>query len=245
MRNKILIIFSLTLFSKFVFSQQSDTLNFNRITFTCSLLEHLPTINAFNYNIGTEIYLKNRNSVTANFGLIRSTGHSGADFITVYSIKTQGYKINLEGRHYLNKHKLFEPAILLFWPHIFQYKSQRLLNSGYYIAIHSSFQQTATNREGDNYNQLNNPDDFYTVNRYVYSLNLKLGYNCVKKCGFTFDYAIGLGGKYISSNSINRIGKDDGWPKNEKDIPWNKLFDNGAGFFPNFIYQIKVGWSFK
>ncbi|PCJ25518.1 MAG: hypothetical protein COA97_07560 [Flavobacteriales bacterium] len=58
----------------------------------------------------------------------------------------------------------------------------------------------------------------------------------------TIDYAIGLGGQYISSNSTNRYGIDTDYPNSEKDRG-GKLFDKGTGFSPNIIYQVKLGWA--
>jgi len=200
-------------------------------------------LNTYNINLGSEIYLKNRNSISVNLGFIRSSRPPGG-LMSVTSLSTQGIKFQIEGKHYIGKYKLFEPVILLLWPHISQYKSQTLLNSGYYYSIQSALQQTATKREGKNYNQIHNPDDFYTVNRTVYRINFKIGYQCIKKHGFTIDYAIGIGAKYIYSNSRNYSTTNNSWPDNEKDIPWNKLFDTGDGLYPDFVYQLKIGWSF-
>ena len=131
-----------------IYSQTSDTLKAKRVIITTSLTDYLPTIklNTGNFNIGSEIYLKDRKSIYANFGLIKSYGQPRG-LLSISSLSTQGMKIQIEGRQYLNLHKIFEPAILLFWPHIFQYKSQTLPNTGYYVAIHSSYQWTATKRQ--------------------------------------------------------------------------------------------------
>jgi hypothetical protein len=238
----------LTAFSVLTYSQTTDSLKVKQITITTSVLDYFPTIklNTGNFNIGSEIYLNNRNSLYANFGLIKSYGQSHG-WLSVSSQSTQGLKIQVEGKHYLDKHKIFEPAILLFWPHIFQYKSQTLQNSGYYVAIHSFYQLTTTDRQETVFDYIdNNPypntshykQNIYSVDRTVYGVNLKFGYQCIKKYGLTVDYSVGLGGQYISSGSNNKLGTD-----NEKDMPWNKLFDSGSGFYPNLIYQLRLGWG--
>ena len=248
-----LTTFFLTAFSVLTYSQTEDSLKAKGIIITTSVLEYLPTIklNTGNFNIGTEIYLKNGNSLYANFGLIKSYGQSSGLF-SISSQSTQGLKIQVEGRHYLNKHKIFEPATLLFWPHIFQYKSQTLQNTGYYVAIHSFYQWTATYRQETVVDYIdNNPfpnstrykQNIYSVDRNVYGLNIKFGYQCIKKCGLTVDYAVGLGGQYISSSSKNRLGADTGWPGQQKDYPSNKLFDKGTGFSLNVLYQVRLGWG--
>lgn len=220
----------------------NDSLLYKHLNITTTLTDYLlfSNINIYSINLGSEFYLKNRKSLSANFGLINSYGPSGGSLFSLSSIKTQGMKFQIEVRHYFKKFKLFKPAIMLFWLHIFQYKSQMLQNSGYYFSIHSSYQYTETDRENYNYS----PKNIYTVNRSVYALNIKFGYNCIKKYGLTLDYAIGLGAKYINSNSSN-TGTNSSWPNNEKDIPWNKLFNSGSGFYPNIIYQFKIGWAFN
>jgi len=54
---------------------------------------------------------------------------------------------------------------------------------------------------------------------------------------------VGLGVLFISSHSSNRIGADTAWPNSEKDLPMNKLFDSETGFYPNIIYQVRLGWG--
>lgn len=243
----------LMMFSSMIYSQKIDTLKAKRVIISTSVLDYLPSLlNTGNFNIGTEIFLKNRKSLYANLGLIKPYGQSGGIF-SVDALSTHGLKIQAEGRHYLNKFKIFEPAILLFWPHIFQYNSQTLENTGYYIAIHPTYQWTATDREETILDYIDNnpyPNTFhykhniYTVDRNVYSLNIKLGYQCIKKCGLVIDYAVGLGGQFISSSSKNRMGTDNDYPNSDIDFPWNKLFDKGSGLYPNIIYQLRLGWGF-
>jgi hypothetical protein len=234
------------------YSQTPDTIKLKRVIITTSLLDYFPTLrlNTGNFNIGSEIYIKNRKSFCVNFGIIKSYGQSSG-LISINSQSTQGMKIQVEARHYLNRRKIFEPAIFLFWPHIFQYKSQTLQNTGYYVAIHSSYQWTATDREETVIDYIdNNPfpntahyrQNIYTVDRNVYGLNLKFGYQCIKKYGLTIDYGVGLGVQYISSSSKNRIGNDFSWPNSERDHG-NKLFDKGTGIAPNFLYQVRLGWA--
>ncbi|MGD0711359.1 MAG: hypothetical protein ABR968_09275 [Bacteroidales bacterium] len=226
----------LGMYSVITFSQVHDTLSFKRLNITTTLTDYFPlnNLNTINVNIGSEIYLTKNKSLAANIGVIRSLGQSG---FLVTSLNTHGIKFQVDFKHFLNKHKIIEPTILLFWLHIFQYKSQTLLNSGYYWAFHACYQNTKTDRE----ESLNN---IYSVDRTVYKLNAKIGYECIKKCGLTIDYSVGLGVQRINSTSTNSIQTDNSWPSNEKDFPWNKLFDKGVGIYPNLVYQFKLGWSF-
>lgn len=255
MKNPFLVpaLFFLNAFSVVACAQTTDSLPAKRITITTSVIDYFPSVNlnTGNFNLGTEIYIKNRNSVYANFGIIKSYGSSNGWF-NVSSLNTEGFKIQVEGRHYLNRHKIFEPALLLFWPHILQYKSQTLPNTGYYVAIHSSYQRTRTDRQETVVDYIDNTpfpntihyrQNIYTVDRNVYGLHLKFGYQCIKKYGLTIDYGVGLGVRFISSHSTNRFGNDTDWPNSERDHAGNKLFDKGSAIAPGVIYHVRIGWA--
>jgi len=248
---KILLVFLLV--TSLSSAQLNETLKSKKLIITSSLFDYLPNkLNAGTRNVGVEIYLGNRKSVGISMGSIHSYGPSGGLF-QISSVSTRGMKFQAEVKHYLNKRKIFEPAILIFWPHILQYKTRELQNTGYYTAINITYQNTKTERGEtvldyvDNIpfpNSAHYKQTIYTVDRSCYALTIKFGYQCVKKYGLTVDYALGLGAQYISSNSKNRLGSERGWPGSENDIPWKKLFDNGAGIYPAFNYQLKLGWAF-
>ncbi|MBA3663029.1 MAG: DUF3575 domain-containing protein [Bacteroidetes bacterium] len=234
-------------------SQSPDSLRPKRIIVTTSVFEYIPTIklNTGNFNIGTDIYLSRRKSIYFNCGYIKSFSPAQG-LLSISSLNTQGIKMQVEGRHYFRRHKMVQPAILLFWFHIFQYNTQTLSNTGYYTALHTSFQRTATDRQETVVDFINNnpfPNtthtklNIYTVNRNAYSVNIKFGYQCIKKCGLTVDYSVGLGAAFISSNSKNRLGSDTDWPHSEQDFPMTKLFDKGTCFYPNVLYQLRLGWG--
>ncbi len=232
----IIIASFLMVFSALSFSQNSDTIKTCPIIISTSLFDYLPTYNlpTSNLNLGTEIYLCNRNSIYFNCGLIIPSGHAG--FTAPVTISTNGFKLQFETKHFLNKYKLFEPAILVFWPHIFQYKSQTFQNTGYYYSIHTTFQKTVTDRKGDN-------NCIYNVDRVFCRLDFKFGYQCIKRYGLTIDCSFGAGIKYLTSNSRNYI-QGSSWPNSDKDFPWNKLFDKGSGLYPDIVYQLRLGWEF-
>lgn len=227
-----------------VYSKNGDSLKVKRLVITTSILEYIPAyreffprlnLNAGNLNLGAEIHLKERKSLYVNLGVVKSYAPP-VGWFGIVSLNTQGIKVQAEGRHYLNRHKIFEPAILLFWPHIFQYKSQVFGNTGYYVAIHSSGEWTSTQRPEDYQSE-----NTYTVNRSITTLNIKFGYQCIRKYGLTVDYSVGLGGQYVSSRSKNRRVSDTGWPGQQQDFP-GKLFDHGRGFYPNVVYHVRLGW---
>ena len=220
----------------FAQSQSSDTLGFKKFIITTSVLEYIPgQLNTGNFNIGSEFYLKKRKAVYINLGIIKSYGPVEPQWLNLFnipSINTIGFRFQAEGKYYLNKHKIFQPAILLFWPHILQFKSQELQNTGYYVAIHSSYQFTNTERkESHQYKQ-----NIYSVDRNALQLHLKFGYQSIKKYGLVVDYAVGFGIEYVSSNANNKFGNNGTY-----EIFPNKLFDSGDGFFPSFVYQLRIG----
>lgn len=224
------------------YSQKADSSQCKRIIIKTSLSEYLhsPFLNTANFNIGIEKQLKNRNSIYGNFGIIQSFG-TPKGWLTLSSLSTKGFKIQIEKRHYISKHKIFEPAILIFWPHIFQYHSQKLENSGYYYSFHYSYQFTKTQREESlsSYPTISKTN-IYSVNRNVYRLNFKFGYQCIKGCGLSIDQAIGIGAQFIMSSSQNRHV-----PNFDEDFPCNKYFDEGSGLCPSLVYQFALGWGFR
>lgn len=219
-------------------AQSADSSDFKRVVVSTNLCDYFPTflLNTANLNIGSEIYLKNRKSIGLSFGIVQSYGPSGG-WLSVSAENTTGYKVQLEGRHYFNRQRIVEPLILIFWPHIFQYKSEKMSNAGYYASIHTFYQSTATERYENNIH----PAHTYTVNRNLSSVNIKFGYQCIRKSGFTIDYAVGFGAKHISSEAIGLINSQN--LSYSKDLG-GKPFDEGEKTVPNVMYQVKIGWAF-
>lgn len=245
-RKALFLVMILAIIYGSAHGQRADSLTVKKLVLTTSVFDYFPgKLNSANFNIGAEKMLANYTSVYANVGVIQSYGGIDDTWFQIANRKTSGFRFQLEGRHYLNRHKIFDPAVLLFWPHIFQYKSQSLRNSGYYFALHSSYQQTNTEREETIPDPSYPPSDFkyaqndYKVERSVIKMHLKFGYQCIKRYGLVIDYSVGLGGQYINSSSEGKLGSDD-----DKDWPWNKKFDDGSGFFLSPVYQVRIGWGF-
>ncbi|CAG5084960.1 hypothetical protein [Parvicella tangerina] len=240
------LVLLLLLLGTNLFSQEdTDFSSCKRVTLSSDMVGLIPSFQfgTVTYNAGAEVYLKNKKSITVNVGWIKGGEHSG--LFAIHSQGTDGFKGQLEIKHYLGKYELFEPAILLFWPHIFQYKTQKHENSGYYVACQTSFQTTETLRSenvpGDNGGEYYKND--YSVNRKAGIIDVKVGYQCVKKYGITIDQSIGVGLQFISSYPKNRLGGDSRWPASQKEL-LGKNFESGKGFFPHIAYQLKLGWSF-
>ena len=245
--SKILFsVLTIVLICSKAYGQHADSLQVRKLLITTSAFDYLPgKLNEANFNIGAEKMVANNISLYANVGVIHSYGPSGGGYFQLSSLSTSGYKLQFEGRYYLNRHKIFDPAVLLFWPHIFQYKSQSLKNSGYYFALHASWQQTNTEREETAFDPLYPASDFkylhneYKVGRSALGMHIKFGYQSIKSYGLVIDYFVGLGGQYINSSSEDKLGSND-----DKDWPWNKKFDEGSGVFLSPVYQVRIGWGF-
>jgi hypothetical protein len=230
MKKQFLILALLTVIlvtqSTFVYSNSIDSLKTKRLTITTSLYDYiLPlTLNSCNINIGSEIYLKNRESFFFNIGVIKSFGPSDGWF-DITALNTQGTKIQIEGKRYFSKYKI----------------------TGAYLALHSFYQYTKTDRpetiEDNTPPYTHYSQNIYIVNRNVIGLNSLVGYQCIKKHGLTVDCAVGFGVQYISSNSKNRVGDENNPPENEKDLGSKLLFDKGAGVAPNIVLQLRLGWK--
>ena len=101
------------------FSQNLDSIKVKKFTITTSVLDYASVLffNATNYNLEIAKSFKNRKSVHVNLGYIKSfapiVDKGFVNFTIPTSIGTKGYKLQFEGRHYLNKHKLFEPVFQL------------------------------------------------------------------------------------------------------------------------------------
>lgn len=229
-------------------AQEGDSLKKNMGGFTTSLLEFFPDPKLYtaNVNLGMEYRLRSKNTLYVNLGYLHPYGKPEG-FFGLSSRWTRGLRLQVEKRRYLNRRKIVEPAILLFWPHIFQFGTRDQDNTGYYWAIHSAFKRTQTRRTeyylariedepypGTKYYERNE----YDVFRTSISIHLKFGYQCIRKRGFIVDYSVGCGAQYLTSHSEGNILEHT-----NRDIPWNKLFNSGSGFFPSFLYQIRIGWS--
>lgn len=248
--NRVVLIIFYLFWGSISFSQTTDSIAERRVSITTSVLDYVSEFRMFNeitYNIEVTIPIKNRNFVCFNAGYLKSNeDESKKFFLSAFNNtlnKTQGYRFQLEGRHYLNKHKLFEPSLVLFWLGLFQYKSVKQVNTGYYVSFQSTCQFTETERTESIVDYIQEQpyfQTFYKQNNYIVDRNVlggyfKFGYNAIKKSGFTVDHAIGIGAVYISSTSKNKLGVGS---------EFDESFDSGSSTSFDWTYTFKIGWSF-
>ena len=217
-----------------IVAQEEDSISLKKVNFTTSIFDYIPSSeNSGNINLGAEIHLKNRNSILFNIGAIRHFGpreSSPRSILFSHYDRITGVKIRLEGRRYLNRHKIIEPAILLFTPHMFQFKSEKLENTGYYIAFQTSFQST----KSISFLEVFEPENRITSYDEFISSHAKMGYKCIKKYGLIVDFGFGAGWRYVLRGSV----------ENEAFL---RVFSRakGKGLYLNVIYQLGLGWSFN
>lgn len=223
-----LILLSIQIMSGF---SNNDSINNKRFRISTSVFEFIPSLNlnTINYNLGTEMYLKNNFSFYLNLGVIKSQG-SPSGWLSISSKNTQGFKIQIEGRKYFSNKVL----------------KNKKSNQGFYSALFTSFQSTKTNRNESIISSISNiplPNTVYyvtnnySVQRDVYRLLYKVGFLYLNVNGIVLDNSFGAGVQYINSFSKNKKGND-----NTPDIPWNKSFDSDRAIYPSLIYQLKIGF---
>ena len=113
---KLFTVLFLTSLTTLSYSKSKDSLSFKRFTVTTNLVDYVPTmLNTSCINIGTEVYVKNKKSIGLSVGYIKSIGASGG-YLQLSALSTTGMKVQVEGKQYLNRRKLFIPALFIFWP---------------------------------------------------------------------------------------------------------------------------------
>lgn len=211
-------------------ASKADSIPTPRFILSTSLLEYFPDPNGIgNFNLGLEYYVKNGYSVWMNVGYLHSYGRErGIAFYARSTSPSQGVRIQVEGRKFLNWQRIFDPACLVFWPHMFQYRSGEFKNTGYYVALNSYYKQVHINVPTFLSARLPDAGNDTWSGSHL-GLNAKFGYQCIKKTGFTIDQAVGVGLQHISYSG--------GVPE---DRSWNKPVI-GTNIYPSVMYQIKVG----
>ncbi len=182
---KKIIFLLLLLFPVIIFSQ-TETKPKN-IILTTSITQSFDNVAFANasLNLGIEHYLKKSKSLLVNVGL--------ADIYDLFdpNVNMRGIRLQLEGRHYFKRKKIFAPLFLLYWPHIFQMNSQKLENTGYYLALNAYGQYSEK--------EINSFIGSELLSNRKAGLNIKFGFQSINKFGLVIDYAMGGGIGYNST----------------------------------------------
>ncbi len=198
-----------------------------KMVFSTSVFEYagMNYLGVSNFNLGMERYFGNKHAVYINAGYLKSV-FEPANFFNEKS-NSSGIALQLEGRYYFGKWKIIDPLVLVFWPHLFQYKTQELENSGYYFSLMAQYQHI-------------NSKEFLIVDQVSrqnliqdnFGFSAKVGYQCIKTFGLVLDYSVGIGLKYKESNS-------DG-TRDSRFLGQNYI---ESGLFPILHYQLRIGFG--
>lgn len=116
-----------------------------------------------------------------------------------------------------------------------------LLNNSFYTSLNLFAQHTKSNSTETFVVSGNLIENNYLVLRQAYSLIPKVGiiFNKDEKGVYT-DLNIGLGLKYITSSTKNKISETS----NKSESPSQKKFEQGTGFTYHPLTHLKVGYNF-
>lgn len=124
----------------------------------------------------------------------------------------------------------------------FNIEHKTILKKRFYYSTNIFVQQTKTYRtEQINFGSQNFYTNEYYVLRKVYGLVPKVGFIFINKYNFYIDAGIGVGGRYITSRSFNKINKNGNLEKEEFS---RKVFDEGNKITQRIVFQIKIGYAF-
>ena len=199
-----------------------------------------------NISIGAEYNYKKKNSISADIGYILNIKEKNNDggYLTINYKNIKGFSSDFELRHFFNRDKLYDAQVFIppFWPSLLQLKNTKNPISGYYWGGNINYQFTSAKRSQSisNYLQPGYYDNLYTVNRSVIALHCFIGFQSIRKKGFVLDQLFGIGARFITSNSKNKI--DDYIFDYELN---GKEYDSGYKLFPSITYRLKIGWLLK
>ncbi len=205
-----------------------DSLTAKKIIVTTSLTDYIPRVyfQAIRYNIGVEVYLKDRKSIYASLGYIYSNGYKEG-FYRAASYGTQGVRLQVEGRYYFQKHKIY-PAALIILPHLLQFSTQKKLNTGYYTGINTFHERSITHRETPH---IRTPYDETIKKAGLFSV---FGYQCQKKSKLIIDQSIGFGVLILHTKLSNGFSVYD-----RKTSSFQSDFTR---VLPELFYNFRIGF---
>jgi hypothetical protein len=227
MRKSIIVLIALFICFNYAKAQNESIKEKCKLVITTSLFENIPSpvgMPVAIFNIGTDISLNKNYSIAFNIGYVRGAGGSLMNFSTE---DDKGFRLQAEIRRYLNKTKMWEPGVLLFPPHIFQYKTVDKWNAGYYTGWLTDYQYTESKYFTENH---------YKIYRHAAKLHAIFGYQCVKSYHVVVDFSVGAGLQYIFSESPQNL------TMNSDSGPWGQKLHDESGIFPSIGYKMRVGF---
>ncbi len=170
--------------------------------------------NSMGVKLGAEYFVTPRHAAGADLMYIFPCSNCSKPYTSIKTESTRGYSVSLFYRYYI--HDGIERP------------------EGFYLGPHASYQRTQSEMwEGsDEFGE-----NLYQVYRDLLSFHLMAGYQLNIAGPVYFDPSLGLGVRYISSRSLNKLGTGGG----VHEFPYDKDFESGSKWFPSLCFSIKIG----
>jgi hypothetical protein len=166
--------------------------------------------------LGYDRLIKNKMLFGINLGYLVYSGSNQPNILTIPYLFSEGYNINVEGKY--------------------------LMSKNFYVSVNVFYQLTKTySVEGVNEGTPQYYKNEYFTNRYEYCITPKIGWIWQMGKHFYEDFGIGVGLKYISSNSPNVIIP---LPVVYHELFSGKPFAYGSVSSLKLLIQYKIGFCF-
>ena len=170
--------------------------------------------NSMGFQLGAELQLKEKQSLTFDAMYIFSCQSCQGAFTRIYTESTHGYMLGSEYRFYLVS------------------EDQKI--SGFYLGPQILFQHTKSVLR-ETYD--GGIDNQYQVYRDLMAAHVMTGYQLRITGPLYFNPAVGVGIRFVNSRTLNKKGTDSG----QHEFPYDKDFESGSKWFPGINACIKLG----
>ena len=171
--------------------------------------------NSMGVRLGLEWMNGERKSLNADIMYIFPCSSCGGTYTRIETEKTVGLMLSAEYRFYL-----FTGSSVF---------------TGFHLGPQLAYQYT----KADLNETINRAPNTYQVYRHMFIAQAMAGYQLKVAGPLYFDPSIGLGLRYISSRTENKLGQDSG----QYEYIYNKDYESGAKWFPGFDISIKIGFK--
>ena len=227
---KSLFFISLLLFSiTFAQSQEQNTSNKYIVKF--SVLDLLTgfQFQSSTIQFGVEKSISDYISINTELGYLFYIGGKD-DILSVKVADLSGFTFETEIRKYIDDEKLHNVG---------QYFSASLLYR--YIDAKNIHSDLEPPFEGASLFKWVEKSEEYSTYRNECALHFKYGYQNVAISGFTSDFSVGIGCRYISSRTNSRYTISP----IEYEFPYSKPFIHGSKFFFSVTAAVRLGLAIK
>ncbi len=211
-----------------IYSQQKQVSNDYIIKFSA-----LDLLTGFLYQSST-IQFGLEKGISKNFSINTEIGYSfhinrKADILSIALDNSSGFTFETEVRNYIDNNPSSYTGNYFSISFLYRYLDAK--------DHHSVFLGVDEDRPWITYNS----NEQYSIFRNEYAFHINYGYQNISISGFTSDFSIGIGLRYISSRTFSA------YPISfiDYEFPYNKPFGKGSKLFFSGTAAIRIGWSIK